>query len=211
VTTTIRLLIVDDHAVVRQGLREFLRLQEGIDVVGEAASAAHAVEVAATTFPDVVLLDLVMPDGNGVGALRRLIEVAPGVRVLVLTSFADDAQIFAAVAAGASGYLLKDIDPQALADAIRDVHAGRPALHPTVAARLMRQGSTARIAHDDLTAREREVLRLMVEGLANKQIAQRLGIGEKTIKTHVSRVLAKLGVADRTQAAVLAIREGLVD
>jgi NarL family two-component system response regulator LiaR len=210
VTTTIRLLIVDDHAVVRQGLREFLRLQEGIDVVGEAASAAHAVEVAATTFPDVVLLDLVMPDGNGVGALRRLIEVAPGVRVLVLTSFADDAQIFAAVAAGASGYLLKDIDPQALADAIRDVHAGRPALHPTVAARLMRQGSTARIAHDDLTAREREVLRLMVEGLANKQIAQRLGIGEKTIKTHVSRVLAKLGVADRTQAAVLAIREGLV-
>jgi NarL family two-component system response regulator LiaR len=210
-TTTIRLLIVDDHAVVRQGLREFLRLQEGIDVVGEAASAAHAVEVAATTFPDVVLLDLVMPDGNGVGALRRLIEVAPGVRVLVLTSFADDAQIFAAVAAGASGYLLKDIDPQALADAIRDVHAGRPALHPTVAARLMRQGSTGRIAHDDLTAREREVLRLMVEGLANKQIAQRLGIGEKTIKTHVSRVLAKLGVADRTQAAVLAIREGLVD
>jgi NarL family two-component system response regulator LiaR len=210
-TTTIRLLIVDDHAVVRQGLREFLRLQEGIDVVGEAASAADAVEVAATTFPDVVLLDLVMPDGNGVGALRRLIEVAPGVRVLVLTSFADDAQIFAAVAAGASGYLLKDIDPQALADAIRDVHAGRPALHPTVAARLMRQGSTGRIAHDDLTAREREVLRLMVEGLANKQIAQRLGIGEKTIKTHVSRVLAKLGVADRTQAAVLAIREGLVD
>jgi NarL family two-component system response regulator LiaR len=210
-TTTIRLLIVDDHAVVRQGLREFLRLQEGIDVVGEAASAADAVEVAATTFQDVVLLDLVMPDGNGVGALRRLIEVAPGVRVLVLTSFADDAQIFAAVAAGASGYLLKDIDPQALADAIRDVHAGRPALHPTVAARLMRQGSTGRIAHDDLTAREREVLRLMVEGLANKQIAQRLGIGEKTIKTHVSRVLAKLGVADRTQAAVLAIREGLVD
>jgi NarL family two-component system response regulator LiaR len=211
VDTTIRLLIVDDHAVVRQGLREFLRLQEGIDVVGEAASAAEAVDVAATTSPDVVLLDLVMPDGHGIGALRRLIEVAPGVRVLVLTSFADDAQIFAAMAAGASGYLLKDIDPQALADAIRDVRSGRPALHPTVAARLMRQGSTPRIAHDDLTARERDVLSLMVEGLANKQIAQRLGIGEKTIKTHVSRVLAKLGVADRTQAAVLAIREGLVD
>jgi NarL family two-component system response regulator LiaR len=209
--TTIRLLIVDDHAVVRQGLRGFLRLQEGIEVVGEAASAAQAIDIAGTTSPDVVLLDLVMPDGNGIGALRRLIEVAPGVRVLVLTSFADDAQIFAAMAAGASGYLLKDIDPQALADAIRDVHAGRPALHPSVAARLMRQGSTARVAHDDLTARERDVLRLMVEGLANKQIAQRLGIGEKTIKTHVSRVLAKLGVADRTQAAVLAIREGLVD
>jgi two-component system, NarL family, response regulator LiaR len=207
---TIRLLIVDDHAVVRQGLRAFLRLQEGIEVVGEAASSAAAVEVAATTSPDVVLLDLVMPEGGGIGGLRQLLEVAPGARVLVLTSFADDAQIFAAMAAGASGYLLKDIDPQALADAIRDVHAGRPALHPSVAARLMRQGSTARIARDDLTAREREVLRLMVEGLANKQIAQRLGIGEKTIKTHVSRVLAKLGVADRTQAAVLAIREGLV-
>ena len=208
---SIRLLIVDDHAVVRQGLRAFLRLQEGIEVVGEAATSAAAVEVAATTSPDVVLLDLVMPEGGGIGALRRLLEVAPGARVLVLTSFADDAQIFAAMAAGASGYLLKDIDPQALADAIRDVHAGRPALHPSVAARLMRQGSTARIVRDDLTAREREVLRLMVEGLANKQIAQRLGIGEKTIKTHVSRVLAKLGVADRTQAAVLAIREGLVD
>jgi NarL family two-component system response regulator LiaR len=207
----IRLLIVDDHAVVRQGLRAFLRLQEGIEVVGEAASAADAVEVAATTSPDVVLLDLVMPDGNGIGALRKLIEMAPGARVLVLTSFADDAQIFAAMAAGASGYLLKDIDPQALADAIRDVHAGRPALHPSVAARLMRQGSTPRVARDDLAARERDVLRLMVEGLANKQIAQRLGIGEKTIKTHVSRVLGKLGVADRTQAAVLAIREGLVD
>jgi NarL family two-component system response regulator LiaR len=209
--TTIRLLIVDDHAVVRQGLRGFLRLQEGIEVVGEAASAAEAVDIAGTVFPDVVLLDLVMPEGNGIGALRRLIEVAPGVRVLVLTSFADDAQIFAAMAAGASGYLLKDIDPQALADAIRDVHAGRPALHPSVAARLMRQGAVRRVSHDDLTARERDVLRLMVEGLANKQIAQRLGIGEKTIKTHVSRVLAKLGVADRTQAAVLAIREGLVD
>jgi NarL family two-component system response regulator LiaR len=207
----IRLLIVDDHAVVRQGLRGFLRLQEGIEVVGEAASAAEAIDIAGAMSPDVVLLDLVMPDGNGIGALRRLIEVAPGVRVLVLTSFADDAQIFAAMAAGASGYLLKDIDPQALADAIRDVHAGRPALHPSVAARLMRQGSTARVVHDDLTARERDVLGLMVEGLANKQIAQRLGIGEKTIKTHVSRVLAKLGVADRTQAAVLAIREGLVD
>jgi two-component system, NarL family, response regulator LiaR len=209
--STIRLVIVDDHAVVRQGLREFLRLQDGIEVVGEAASAADAVDVAGTASPDVVLLDLVMPDGNGIGALRRLLEVAPAVRVLVLTSFADDAQIFAAMAAGASGYLLKDIDPQALADAIRDVHAGRPALHPQVAARLMRQGSPARAAHDDLTARERDVLRLMVEGLANKQIAQRLGIGEKTIKTHVSRVLAKLDVADRTQAAVLAIREGLVD
>jgi two-component system, NarL family, response regulator LiaR len=211
VSTPIRLVIVDDHSVVREGLRAFLRLQEGIEVVGEAASAADAVHVARESLPDVVLLDLVMPGGDGVGAIRDLIEVSPGVRVLVLTSFADDAQIFAAMAAGAAGYLLKDVDPAALADGIRDVHAGRPALHPSVAARLMRRGDVATSARLGITAREHDVLRLMVEGLANKQIAQRLGIGEKTVKTHVSRVLAKLGVEDRTQAAVLAIREGLVD
>ena len=207
----IRLVIVDDHSVVREGLRAFLRLQEGIEVVGEAASAADAIRVARESSPDVVLLDLVMPGGDGVGAIRGLIDAAPGVRVLVLTSFADDAQIFAAMAAGAAGYLLKDIDPAALADGIRDVHAGRPALHPTVASRLMRRGDATTSARLGITAREHDVLRLMVEGLANKQIAQRLGIGEKTVKTHVSRVLAKLGVEDRTQAAVLAIREGLVD
>jgi NarL family two-component system response regulator LiaR len=207
----IRLLIVDDHSVVREGLRAFLRLQQGIEVVGEAAGADEAIRVAATQVPDVILLDLVMPHGDGIGAIRRLLEVAPGVRVLVLTSFADDAQIFAAMAAGAAGYLLKDVDPQALADGIRDVHAGRPALDPSVASRLMRGGGRSRLTRDQLTPREQDVLRLVVEGLANKQIAQRLGIGEKTIKTHVSRVLAKLDVADRTQAAVLAIREGLVD
>ncbi len=207
----IRLVIVDDHSVVREGLRAFLRLQEGIEVVGEAAGATDALRVARASSPDVVLLDLVMPGGDGVGAIRGLIEAAPGVRVLVLTSFADDAQIFAAMAAGAAGYLLKDIDPQALADGIRDVHAGRPALHPSVAARLMRRGDVTTAVRLGITAREHDVLRLMVEGLANKQIAQRLGIGEKTVKTHVSRVLAKLGVEDRTQAAVLAIREGLVD
>jgi DNA-binding NarL/FixJ family response regulator len=211
VAEPIRVLVVDDHAVVREGLRSFLDLQDGIEVVGEAAGADEAIGVASTSAPDVVLLDLVMPGGDGIGAIRRLLEVAPGVRVLVLTSFADDAQIFAAIAAGAAGYLLKDVDPQALADGIRDVHAGRPALDPSVAARLMRRGGSPRPAHGDLTARERDVLLLVVEGLANKQIAQRLGIGEKTIKTHVSRVLAKLGVEDRTQAAVLAIREGLVD
>jgi NarL family two-component system response regulator LiaR len=207
----IRLVIVDDHSVVREGLRAFLRLQEGIDVVGEAASAAEAIHVAAGLSPDVVLLDLVMPGGDGIGAIRQVLEVAPAARVLVLTSFADDAQIFAAMAAGAAGYLLKDVDPQALADGIRDVHQGRPALHPSVAARLMRRGDPPAQTYPDITAREHDVLRLVVEGLANKQIAQRLGIGEKTVKTHVSRVLAKLGVEDRTQAAVLAIREGLVD
>jgi two-component system, NarL family, response regulator LiaR len=211
VSEAIRLLIVDDHSVVREGLRAFLRTQDGIEVVGEAAGADEAIRVAATLAPDVIVLDLVMPEGDGIGAIRRLLEVAPGVRVLVLTSFADDAQIFAAFAAGAAGYLLKDVDPEALADGIRDVHAGRPALHPSVATRLMHRSGPAVPRHSELTVREREVLRLVVEGLANKQIAQRLGIGEKTIKTHVSRLLAKLGVSDRTQAAVLAIREGLVD
>jgi DNA-binding NarL/FixJ family response regulator len=210
-TGSIRLLIVDDHSVVREGLRAFLRLQDGIDVVGEAGGADEAITVAGASSPDVILLDLVMPGGDGIGAIRRLLEVAPGVRVLVLTSFADDSQIFAAIAAGAAGYLLKNVDPQALADGIRDVYAGRPALDPSVASRLMRRSGASPAGHGDLTTREREVLRLVVEGLANKQIAQRLGIGEKTIKTHVSRVLAKLGVEDRTQAAVLAIREGLVD
>jgi two-component system, NarL family, response regulator LiaR len=207
----IRLIVVDDHSVVREGLRAFLRLQDGIDVVGEAASADEAIRVAEATAPDVILLDLVMPGGDGIGAIRRILAVAPASRVLVLTSFADDAQIFAAMAAGAAGYLLKDVDPQALADGIRDVHAGRPALHPSVASRLMRRGGAPHPAHADLTARERDVLRLIVEGLPNKQIALQLAIGEKTVKTHVSRVLGKLGVADRTQAAVLAIREGLVD
>ncbi len=210
-SAAIRLVIVDDHSVVREGLRAFLRLQDGIDVIGEASSADEATRVAASLSPDVVLLDLVMPGGDGIGAIRHVLEVAPAARVLVLTSFADDAQIFAAMAAGAAGYLLKDVDPQALADGIRDVHDGRPALHPSVAARLMRRGDPREVTHPDITPRERDVLRLIVEGLANKQIAQRLGIGEKTVKTHVSRVLAKLGVEDRTQAAVLAIRERLVD
>jgi NarL family two-component system response regulator LiaR len=207
----IRLLLVDDHAVVREGLRAFLRLQDGIEVVGEAGGGEEAVLLASTLQPDVILLDLVMPAGDGIAALRGLREGASAARVLVLTSFADDAQIFAAMAAGAAGYLLKDLDPAELADSIRAVHAGRPALDPRVATRLMRREPGRGRETADLTARERGVLRLMVEGLGNKEIAQRLGIGDKTVKTHVSNVLSKLGVADRTQAAVLAIRNGLVD
>jgi NarL family two-component system response regulator LiaR len=209
-STAIRVLLVDDHAVVREGLRAFLALQDGIDVVGEAGNGDEAVELAARLAPDVVLLDLVMPAGDGLSAIHRLRVTTPKARVLVLTSYADDSQIFAATAAGAAGYLLKDVDPGELAAGIRDVHAGRPALHPSVAARLMRGGETSARA-GTLTPRERDVLALVVEGLANKQIAGRLGIGEKTVKTHMSRVLSKLGVDDRTQAAVLAIRSRLID
>jgi len=207
----IRLLLVDDHAVVREGLRAFLRLQPDLEVCGEAADGDSAVRLAESLHPDVVLLDLVMPSGDGLSALQAIRQRAPSARVLVLTSYADDAQLFAAMEAGATGYMLKDVEPDALAAAIREVAAGRPALHPHVARRLMRRVGQTEPGLADLTARERDVLRLIVEGLANKEIAGRLRIGEKTVKTHVSRVLGKLGVVDRTQAAVLAIRLRLVD
>ena len=208
---TIRVMLVDDHAVVREGLRAFLQLQPDIEVVGEAGGVAAVLELALTARPDVVLMDLVMPDGDGIEAIRALGTAAPGARVLVLSSFADDERVFAAMQAGAAGYLLKDVEPDQLAAAIRDVHRGRPALHPDVAARLMRRAADpAGAATEVLTRREREVLQLVVEGFANKQIAWRLRITEKTVKTHVSSILQKLGVPDRTAAAVLAIRQGLV-
>jgi len=151
-----------------------------------------------------------MPDGDGIEAIRALATAAPTARVLVLSSFADDERVFAAMQAGAAGYLLKDVEPDQLAAAIRDVHRGRPVLHPDVAARLMRRAADpGGPAATVLTRREQEVLQLVVEGFANKQIARRLRITEKTVKTHVSSILQKLGVADRTAAAVLAIRQGL--
>lgn len=204
----IRVAIVDDHPIVRQGLRAFLELQDDLTVVAEASGGADAIDVIAATAPDVVLMDLVMPEGDGITAIRRLREEQPSVRVLVLTSFDSDPDVFSALDAGAAGYLLKDVDPDALAAAIRDVGAGRPALHPDVARRLMRGPKGPR--PDDLTAREHDVLRLIVAGRANKQIARALGVSEKTVKTHVSNILQKLGAADRTQAAVLAIRNRLV-
>jgi two-component system, NarL family, response regulator LiaR len=211
VADRIRVLLVDDHQVVRQGLRAFLQLQPDVEVVGEAAGGEAAVAAASAGRPDVVLMDLLMPEGDGVVAIRALGEAAPGARVVVLSSFADDERIFAAMQAGAAGYLLKDVDPDALAEAVREVHRGRPVLHPDVAARLMRRVADPAVqATELLTPREREVLRLVVEGFANKQIARRLLITEKTVKTHVSSILQKLGVADRTAAAVLAIRQGLV-
>ena len=206
----VRVLLVDDHLVVRRGLRAFLQLQPDIEVVGEAGGGEAAVAAAAAGRPDVVLMDLLMPDGDGIAAIRALADAAPGARVLVLSSFGDDERVFAAMQAGAAGYLLKDVEPDALANAIREVHRGRPALHPDVAALLMRRAADpAGAAVEQLTPREREVLQLVVEGYANKQIARRLRITEKTVKTHVSSILQKLGVPDRTAAAVLAIRQGL--
>ena len=206
----IRVVLVDDHAVVRQGLRSFLEMQPDIAVVGEAATAAEAVELASRLTPDVVLMDLVMPSGDGVETIRTLREVAPGVRVLVLSSYLDDPRVFGAVQAGAAGYLLKDVQPDALAEAIRQVHKGLPALDPKIAARLMRATANPPPA-TNFTQRERDVLKLLAEGLQNREIANRLFISEKTVKTHVSNLLQKLGVADRTQAALLAVRRRLVE
>jgi two-component system, NarL family, response regulator LiaR len=208
----IRVLIADDHAVVRQGLRTFLDLQADINVVGEAADGEEALAVAAEHAPDVILLDLVMPRLDGIGALRRLRDAAPGARVIVLTSFGEDERLFTALRAGASGYLLKDVEPAELGDAIRRVHRGEGLLHPAVAARVMRELSDEREPiREVLTERELDVLRLLAHGLSNKSIAYELVVSEKTVKTHVSNILAKLHLADRTQAALYAVRERLVD
>lgn len=206
----IRVLIVDDHAIVREGLRAFLQLQPDIEVVGEADGGDAAVLEASRVEPDVVLMDLLMPDGSGIEAIRRLREAQPGSRVLVLTSYIDDAQVFSAIQAGAAGYQLKDIQPDDLAQAIRDVHSGRPALHSEAQARLMHR-AVEPPAGTTLTPRERDVLKLLAEGFANKEIARRLFVSEKTVKTHVSSILQKLGVQDRTQAALAAVRQRLLD
>ena len=201
----IRVLIADDHAVVRQGLRTFLDLQDDIEVVGEAGDGEEALALAESLAPDVVLIDLVMPRVDGIEAIRRLRERAPAARAIVLSSFVDDDKLFPAVRAGAAGYLLKDVQPQELVEAIRTVHGGGALLHPQVAARLLQD-----MAEDPLTPREHEVLALIGRGMPNKLIARELSLSEKTVKAHVSSILAKLGVSDRTQAALYAVRAGLV-
>ena len=202
----IRVLLVDDHELVRAGLRTFLELQPDMAVVGEASSGEQALALVAGLAPDIVLLDLVLPGMTGVDTARRLRVAHPEVKVVVLTSFAGQDSVLPAVRAGVAGYLLKDVGPAELADALRSVHAGGSPLHPAVAATVLRHVSAAA---DPLTPREREVLRLIARGLSNRLIARELVLSEKTVKTHVSAVLAKLGVADRTQAALLAVRDGL--
>ncbi|UQU61595.1 response regulator transcription factor [Couchioplanes caeruleus] len=205
----IRVLVVDDHPVVRQGLRTFLDLQDDMTVVGEAADGAGAVTAAGELSPDVVLLDLRMPGADGIAALRGLREAGSAARVLVVTSFTEPSAVLPAVHAGAAGYVYKDIDPPALASAIRSVHAGHVLLHPDVA-RLLTEGR-AGPGDPQLTPREREVLAAIARGRANREIARQLGLAEKTVKTHVSAILTKLGLQDRTQAALYAVRAGLVD
>jgi DNA-binding NarL/FixJ family response regulator len=204
----IRVLVVDDHPVVRQGLRTFLDLQPDLTVVGEADSAAGCVTQVEQLHPDVVLLDLRMPDGDGVSALRELRARGLTSRVLVVTSFTDPDAVLPAVRAGAAGYVYKDVDPPALAAAVRAVHAGHVLLHPDVARLLTETDRSPAGAR--LTARERQVLALLARGRSNREIARDLGLAEKTVKTHVSAVLSKLGVQDRTQAALYAVRSNLV-
>jgi DNA-binding NarL/FixJ family response regulator len=207
---TIRVLIADDHPVVRQGLRTYLELQPDIEVAGEAGGGVEAAAQAERLAPDVVLLDMVMPDGDGLEALRRIRAGGDAPRVVVLTSFPADDRVVEAMRAGAAGYLLKDAQPSELLAAIRSAHAGGAPLHPDAAARLVGELRRPQ-APADLTARERDVLTLVARGMANKAIAQRLSLSEKTVKTHVSAILRKLDVTDRTQAALRAVREHLVD
>jgi len=209
----IRVLLVDDHQVVRRGLRTFLEVQDDIEVVGEASDGAEGVARAEELRPDVVLMDVKMPGTDGIEALKRLRELANPARVLIVTSFTEQRTVVPALRAGASGYVYKDIDPDALAGAIRSVHAGHVLLQPEVAGALLAQedshGGTGR--GSTLTEREREVLGLIADGRSNREIARALVLSEKTVKTHVSNILMKLDLADRTQAALWAVRHGLTN
>lgn len=205
----IQILIVDDHSVVRQGLRMFLGLDPDLMIVGEARNGAEGVQLAHALRPDVVLMDLLMPVMDGVKAIATIRHELPDVEVIALTSVLEDAMVIGAIRAGAIGYLLKDTEADELCKAIKAAAAGQVQLSPQAAARLMRE-VRAPESPETLTQREIDVLRLMAKGLSNKEIAHELSIGEKTVKTHVSNILSKLGVLSRTQAALYAIQIGLV-
>jgi DNA-binding NarL/FixJ family response regulator len=218
----IRVLIVDDHAMVRQGLRTFLELQDNSDlpisVVGEAGNGIDAVKLACQLQPDIVLLDLVMPEMGGIEAIPKIIACSPHTRVMILTSFGEEDKVLPAIRAGAQGYLLKDIPPDELVHAIRETYLGNVQLHPEIVKKLMsavatREVRVSRLVTDlagGLTEREQEVLYQIADGLSNREIAKKMFISEKTVKTHVSNILGKLHLEDRTQAAIYALKHGLV-
>jgi NarL family two-component system response regulator LiaR len=211
-TDAIQVLIADDHAVVREGLRGLISSEPGMEVVGEAKDGVETVLKAHALQPDVILIDLVMPRKDGIQAITEIKKHDPDARILVLTSFAEDDKVFPAIKQGALGYLLKDSSPQELLQAIRDVHHGESSLHPAIARKLIRelsQPSDLPPAEEPLTEREVDVLRLVAKGLSNDEIGERLFISERTVRTHVSNILGKLHLANRTQAALYALREGL--
>ncbi len=214
----IRILLVDDHAIVRKGLRALLMEIDDIEVVGEAADGEQAISQAAALHPDVILMDIVMPNMDGIEATQQITRRQPEARVLALTSFASDDKLFPAIKAGALGYLLKDSDPVDLLQAIRQVHRGEPSLHPRIARKLLHELGRPLPEErplpqpptpDPLTEREVEVLRSVAKGLSNQQIADNLSIAEVTVRTHVSHILDKLHLANRVQATLYALREGL--
>ena len=208
----IRILIADDHAVVREGLRALIEAKPDMELVGEAEDGVEAVLLARSLKPDVILLDLLMPRMDGIEAIAEIKKENPNARILILTSFAGDDKVFPAIKAGALGYLLKDSPSQALIQAIREVHRGESSLHPTIARKLIRElnrPSPAAPVENLLTEREVAVLKLIAGGLSNQEIAERLVISERTVSSHVSNILEKLHLANRTQAALYALREGL--
>ena len=210
----IRILIADDHAVVREGLRALIDTEPRMELVGEAVDGIEAVQKARSLQPDVLLLDLVMPRMDGITAIGEIKRENPAARILVLTSFSEDEKVFSAVKAGALGYLLKDASPQELLRAIREVARGEPSMQPSIAHKVMRE--LQRASHlppteDPLTEREVEVLRWVAQGLSNQEIAEKLVVSERTVRAHVSNILGKLHLANRTQATLYALREGLAD
>jgi NarL family two-component system response regulator LiaR len=212
VPMTIRILVVDDHSVVRQGLRMFLSLDSELEIIGEAENGSEAVKRAAELKPDVVLMDMLMPVMDGIAATAAIRQDLPDTEVIALTSVLEDEAVIGAVKAGAIGYLLKDTQSDELCRAIKAAAAGQVQLSPQAAARLMREVRTPEVeSPDSLTERENDVLRLLAQGRANKEIARELVIGEKTVKTHVSNILQKLGVQSRTQAALYAAQHGLAE
>jgi len=211
-TASIRILIADDHAILRKGIRALLSTEPDLEVVGEAVDGLQTVAQAATLKPDVILMDLVMPRMDGIEATRRITAEQPGVRILVLTSFAADDKVFPAIKAGALGYILKDSGPADLVRAIHQVHQGQPSLEPSIALKVLQelsQSSQRPPTPDPLSGRELEVLRLLAQGKSNREIADQLVITELTVRTHVSNILGKLELCSRTQAALYALKKGL--
>lgn len=210
----ISVLIVDDHGVVRQGLITYLKLLKDIEVIGEAENGAEAVAQVRRHKPDVVLMDLVMPEMDGIEATRKIGAISPSTKVIVLSSFTEDELVFPAIKAGAAGYLLKDVSPSDLFEAIQAVHQGETRMHPDITKKLVDQfvspDEETTIDPSELTPRELEVLCLIAQGMSNRELAQALVISEKTVKTHVSNILSKLHLQDRVQAAIYAYKQGLM-